>query len=50
MAVTKAVIAVAGYGTRWLPLTKALEKCMIPVLNRPVIDYVVEDCIKSWNN
>jgi UTP--glucose-1-phosphate uridylyltransferase len=44
---TKAIIAVAGFGTRWLPLTKAIEKCMLPIGNRPVIDYVVEDCIKA---
>jgi UTP--glucose-1-phosphate uridylyltransferase len=45
--VTKAIIPVAGYGTRRLPLTKAIEKCMIPIGNRPVIDFVVEDCIKA---
>jgi len=44
---TKAIIAVAGFGTRRLPLTKAIEKCMIPVGNRPIIDYVVDDCIKA---
>ncbi len=44
---TKAIIAVAGFGTRWLPLTKSIEKCMLPVGNRPIIDYVVEDCIKA---
>lgn len=44
---TTAVIAVAGYGTRMLPITKSIEKCMLPVLNRPVVDYIVEDCIKS---
>jgi UTP--glucose-1-phosphate uridylyltransferase len=44
---TKAIIPVAGYGTRRLPITKAIEKSMLPVLNRPVIDYVVEDCIKA---
>ena len=44
MDCTKAIIPVAGYGTRWLPITKAIEKCMLPVGNRPVIDYVVEDC------
>lgn len=43
----KAIIPVAGFGTRRLPLTKAIEKCMIPVGNRPVIDYVVQDCIKA---
>jgi UTP--glucose-1-phosphate uridylyltransferase len=47
MACSKAIIAVAGYGTRRLPITKAIEKCMLPVGNRPIIDYVVEDCIKA---
>lgn len=47
MNCTKAIIAVAGFGTRWLPITKSLEKCMLPVGNRPVIDYVVEDCIRA---
>lgn len=47
MACSKAIIAVAGYGTRRLPITKAVEKCMLPVGNRPIIDYVVEDCIKA---
>lgn len=44
---TKAVIPVAGYGTRRLPITKAIEKCMLPILNRPIVDYVVEDCAKA---
>ena len=44
---TKAVIAVAGFGTRWLPITKSIEKCMLPVGNRPVIDYIVDDCIAA---
>lgn len=44
---TKAVIAVAGNGTRWLPLTKAIEKCMLPVVDRPVVDYLVDDCIQA---
>lgn len=47
MKCTKAIIAVAGYGTRRLPITKAIEKCMLPVGNRPIIDYVVEDCVKA---
>lgn len=47
MNVTTAVIPVAGYGTRMLPITKAIEKCMIPVVNRPIIDYVVQDCITA---
>lgn len=45
--VTKAVIPVAGWGTRMLPITKAIEKCMLPVGKRPVIDYVVQDVIKA---
>lgn len=46
-APTKAIIAVAGFGTRRLPVAKAIEKCMLPLLNRPVIDYVVQDCIAA---
>jgi UTP--glucose-1-phosphate uridylyltransferase len=44
---TKAIIAVAGYGTRRLPVAKAVDKCMIPLLNRPVVDYAVEDVIAA---
>jgi len=44
---TKAIIPIAGYGTRRLPITKAIEKCMLPVGNRPIIDYIVEDCIRA---
>lgn len=47
MNCTKAIIPIAGYGTRRLPITKVVEKAMLPILNRPVIDYVVEDCIKA---
>lgn len=47
MKCSKAIIAVAGYGTRWLPLTKAIEKCMLPVLTRPIIDYPVQECIAA---
>lgn len=45
--ITKAIIPVAGWGTRRLPITKSIEKCMLPVGNRPVVDYVVQDCIKA---
>lgn len=45
--VTKAIIPVAGWGTRRLPITKAVDKCMLPVGNRPIVDYVVRDCIKA---
>ena len=47
MSITKAIIPVAGWGTRRLPITKAIEKCMLPVGNRPIVDYVVQDCIKA---
>lgn len=45
--ITKAIIPVAGWGTRRLPITKAIEKCMLPVGNRPIVDYVVRDCIRA---
>lgn len=47
MTITKAIIPVAGWGTRRLPITKAVEKCMLPIGNIPVIDFVVQDCIKA---
>ncbi|MBP6005453.1 NTP transferase domain-containing protein [Candidatus Saccharibacteria bacterium] len=43
--VTKAVIAAAGYGSRFLPVTKTIAKPMLPVLNRPLIEYIVEDLV-----
>ena len=45
--ISKAIIPVAGWGTRRLPITKAIEKCMLPVGNRPLVDYVVQDCIAA---
>lgn len=39
-----AIIPVAGWGTRRLPITKAIEKCMLPIHDRPTVDFVVEDC------
>ncbi|MDR1032436.1 MAG: hypothetical protein LBL84_00270 [Candidatus Nomurabacteria bacterium] len=45
MKISKAIIPIAGWGTRRLPITKVIEKSMIPVGNRPIVDYVVEDCI-----
>lgn len=47
MNCTKAIIAVAGFGTRRLPITKSIQKSMLPVCNRPIVDYVVEDCVKA---
>jgi UTP--glucose-1-phosphate uridylyltransferase len=43
--ITKAIILTAGYGTRRLPITKTIEKNMLPLGNRPIIDYVIEECV-----
>lgn len=45
--VTKAVIPAAGLGTRMLPATKAVPKEMLPVVDKPVIQYIVEDAAAS---
>jgi len=47
MKIQKAIIPVAGWGTRMLPITKSIEKCMLPIGNRPVIDFIVQDIIKA---
>ena len=45
MKVRKAVITAAGWGTRFLPLTKSLPKEMLPLLNKPLIQYSVEEAV-----
>ena len=45
--ITKAVIALAGYGTRFLPATKVQPKEMLPIINKPIIQYLVEELIDS---
>lgn len=45
--VTKAVIPVAGLGTRMLPATKAIPKEMLPLVDKPLIQYVVNECIAA---
>jgi len=45
--VRKAVIPAAGFGTRFLPQTKAMPKEMLPIVDKPVIQYVVEECVAS---
>src|SRR4051812_35345050 len=45
--VTKAVIPAAGLGTRFLPATKALPKEMLPVVDKPAIQYVVEEAVDA---
>ncbi|MDX3773633.1 UTP--glucose-1-phosphate uridylyltransferase GalU [Chromatiaceae bacterium AAb-1] len=47
MKVLKAVIPVAGLGTRMLPATKAIPKEMLPVVDKPLIQYVVNECIAA---
>lgn len=47
MKVRKAIIPVAGMGTRFLPATKAQPKEMLPVVDKPVIQYVVEEAVAS---
>lgn len=45
--VRKAVIPAAGWGTRFLPITKAVPKEMLPIIDRPVIHYVVEEAVRA---
>nr|WP_136251684.1 UTP--glucose-1-phosphate uridylyltransferase GalU [Ningiella ruwaisensis] len=45
--VKKAVIPVAGLGTRMLPATKAIPKEMLPVVDKPLIQYVVQECVAA---
>ena len=45
--ITKAVIPAAGLGTRFLPATKAMPKEMLPVVDKPAIQYVVEEAVAS---
>ena len=47
MKISKAIITTAGFGTRFLPVTKTIQKEMLPILNRPLIDYVVQDLVKA---
>jgi UTP--glucose-1-phosphate uridylyltransferase len=45
--VRKAIIPAAGYGTRFLPISKAVPKEMLPLVDKPVIQYVVEEAVAS---
>ncbi len=47
MKITKAVIAVAGYGTRFIPATKVQPKEMLPIVDKPVVQYLVEEAVAS---
>ena len=45
--IKKAIIPVAGLGTRFLPLTKVLSKPLLPLVDRPMVDYVVQEAKES---
>ena len=45
--VTKAVFPVAGFGTRFLPATKAMPKELMPIIDKPLIQYAVEEAIEA---
>lgn len=45
--VRKAIIPAAGLGTRFLPATKAMPKEMLPIINKPTIQYIVEEAVES---
>ena len=47
MKVRKAVIPAAGLGTRFLPATKAIPKEMLPIVDKPTIQYIVEEVVAS---
>ncbi len=46
-AIKKVIIPVAGYGTRFLPATKAQPKEMLPVVDKPILQYIVEEAVAS---
>lgn len=48
--VRKAVIAAAGFGTRFLPQTKAMPKEMLPIVDKPIIQYIVEELVAAGIN
>ena len=45
--ITKAVIPVAGLGTRFLPVTRSVPKALLPVLNKPLVQYAVDDAVEA---
>jgi UTP--glucose-1-phosphate uridylyltransferase len=47
MKISKAIIAVAGYGTRFIPATKVQPKEMLPIVDKPVVQYLVEEAVAS---
>ncbi len=47
MKIRKAIIPAAGLGTRFLPATKAQPKEMLPIVDKPTIQYIVEEAVNS---
>ncbi len=47
MIITKCVLPIAGYGTRFLPITKSVPKEMLPIINKPLVQYAVEEALSS---
>ena len=45
--ITKAVFPVAGFGSRFLPATKAQPKEMLPIVDKPLIQYAVEEAVSA---
>ena len=45
--ISKCLLPVAGYGTRFLPATKAMPKEMLPVVNKPLVQYAVEEAVQA---
>jgi UTP--glucose-1-phosphate uridylyltransferase len=50
MNITKAVIPVAGFGTRFLPITKTVPKELLPIIDKPVLQYVIDEAVASGIN
>ena len=47
MSVRKAVIPIAGFATRFLPACKSVPKCMLTILDKPIIQYIVDEAVAS---
>jgi len=47
MKIRKAIITVAGFGTRFLPATKAQPKAMLPLVDKPIVQYLVEEAVRA---
>ncbi len=45
--ITKAIITAAGFGSRFLPITKTFPKEMLPIIDKPIIQYLVEECAEA---